>query len=128
MNKTRQHQLLRDFLESKGFDINNLTEGGEPMLYYAMHDRLSSDRIVPLLQFLFDSGIDIANVKNGYGSNLLSYAVRWPQRMDAIKWLIAHGSDINNQNTLGNTPLDVSLDEYKSYLKSLGAARSGHRP
>ena len=58
---------------------------------------------------LLEAGAD-PNLQNNIGNTALHLAAKW-DRMDSIPILVEHGASLEVENSRGETPLDVAVDD-----------------
>ncbi|KAJ5079891.1 ankyrin repeat-containing protein [Anaeramoeba ignava] len=117
---SQKEYFLKKMVE-KGVDVNLKNIEEEIALQKACKKPYSVD----ILRILSNENTDFAQITRYGHNNLLHLLVEHPCELDAIKFLLEKGLDINSKNNLGKTPLHIacenSLFEEMKNLISLGA-------
>jgi uncharacterized protein len=112
--------LIGKMLIERGAAVNppGIGSGEVPLCYAASLGN------VDFMELLHRHGAKV-NVRAGHGWTPLHYAVLRKENVAAVKWLIAHGADVNAHNEADMTPLDWAkrsqLTEIVTLLKNAGA-------
>jgi len=114
---TKKLDLLKLYVE-KGLDVNLKNEYGESLVEYALEDY----RSIPIAFYLIKCGADPQPILDDPLSDML---IIHDGDLDLLKSVIAHGREINLQDSLGNTLLSLAIHEGKldmiEYLIKNGA-------
>jgi ankyrin repeat protein len=103
--KEGQIEILKYFVQTKGFDVNHRgTDGLTPLHVAAKYNEPGA------MKFLVDSGASI-NIRDVHGNASL-HLVASEGRKKAAIWLRLQGADLKLKNRTGMTRLDVSTSMF----------------
>jgi ankyrin repeat protein len=111
--RTRAEQLIKRGVDPNARAKNGRTAAHSAASYYnRRYDRLEEDarnryEAVEMLRLLLTSGSDLAAADNDTTTPLHSATMNG--YVDAVRFLVEHGADLNQANAKGETPLFLSI-------------------
>ena len=102
----RGSRMSLEIMADEGFDLLSKDKSGRTLLHYAAEE--DDPRVVPIIDFLVDSGIDV-DVLDGRGATPLVWAVSGGS-IPSTKRLIDLKADIEAVDSNFNTPLHLAAE------------------